>query len=174
MRKSIVWGALLGGLLLSASAPAQERRPGFRHRPGFGRPHYNPYYPYGPRLGFGLGFGFRRPAPRPTIYRNAFTADVEYAEQTVNGFRAAYEKRKGDPLGVKREIQNLDEDLERMRGEAEKFGAVTLRGTELLRSALRHADAVEDQFRSAPDEQAEQWNKVRSLLQHLSETYRAR
>jgi phosphoglycolate phosphatase-like HAD superfamily hydrolase len=120
----------------------------------------------------GLGFGFSRPASRPTVYRNAFTGDVEYVEQAVNGFRAAYEKRKGDPLGVKRAIQGLDEDLERMRGEAEKFGAVTLRGSELLRSALRHADAVQSRFESAPDEQGEQWNKVRSLLQHLSEIYR--
>lgn len=173
MRKAIMFGALLGSLLLSAVAPAQERRPGFRHRPGFGRPYY-PYYPYGypyrSGFGFGLGFGFSRPAPRPTVYRNAFTADVGYTEQAMNAFRAAYEKRKGDPLGIKKEIQRLDEDLERMRRDAETYGSATIRGTDLLRDALANAERVDDRFRTA-DEQAERWNQVRDLLERLRETY---
>lgn len=168
-----MYGALLAGVLLSATASAQERRPGFRHRPGFGRP-YHPYgygFGFGPRFGFGLGLGSSRPAPRPTVYRNAFTGDVGYAEQAMNGFRAAYEKRSGDPLGLKKDIQSLDESLERMRREAETYGAATLRGTDLLRDALTRAEVIDARFRSGQDEQSERWNQVRDLLDHLRETY---
>jgi hypothetical protein len=95
MHRAKIAVALAAGLLLTAAAPAQLRRPGLRHRPGFARPYYynpNGFY-YGPRFGFGLGLGFGS-TTRRTTYRNAFTGDVAYAEQASNDFRAVYERRK--------------------------------------------------------------------------------
>lgn len=171
MNRMKIGVALVAGMLLTASATAQFRRPGFRPRPYFGRPYYYPGYLYGPGFGFGLGFGapIQRTTPK---YRNAFTGDVGYAENATNTFRAQYERRKGDPLGIKSDVQRLDETLEKMQSEAESFGSITIRGTNLYREAMTYAEAIDARVRAASDESAERWAPVMTVLRDLAKTYR--
>jgi hypothetical protein len=176
MNKSIIAVAVAAGLLLTASAPAQDLRHGRRPRTWIGYP-YSAYpfgYGFGRGYGFGLGFPYRPVTPLRTVYRNAFTADVGYAEQVSNEFRAAYEKRKGDPLGLKADVQRLDQNLERMRREAESFGNVTIRGTELLRDTLNQASVIETRLGTGDAELAERWSRVRLVLDSLTRTYRVK
>jgi|GEM_PF-2907174 len=174
--------AVAAGILLSASAEAQTRRGGISQRPGIGRSHFNGFYgPFGQRFGgwfgrpwFGSGFGFGvglGASRRNPIYRNAFTGDVAYAEQSSNEFRAALERRRDAPRGLKTEVQRLDETLERLRREAEAFGGVTIRGTELLRDALSRADGIDREFRGE-DDLSQRWSRLQSVLDSLARTYR--
>ena len=165
MKRSGLLVALATGVVLSAAAIAPAQRYGF----GYGHGWYGHRHSYS-SFGFGLGF----PAySRPTVvYQNAFTGDVTYAERTVNDFRADYEKRKGDPLDIKRDVQRLDETMERLRSEAEHFGGVTLRGSDLMRDALRYEDHIDRRFRDGDDGMARDWNDVRRLLDRLARTYR--
>lgn len=167
------WGiAIVAGLLVAATATAQSRRPGFRPRGYYGRPYFYPGYFY-PRSGFGFGLGFGAPIQRTTPkYRNAFTGDVDYAERTVNDFRAAYERRKDDPLGIKSEVQRLDEELEKMKREAETFGGITIRGTDLYRSATSRAEVLNGRLQTADDDLQSRWRQVLSVLKSLAQTYR--
>lgn len=160
MSRTNFFVALAVGVSLAAGASASAQ--GFRHYHRYG---------YGPRFGFGVGLTFVE--PRPHVYRNPFTADVSYAERTSNDFRAAYEHRGGDPFGVKGDVQRLDEDMERLRAEAEYAGGVTIRGTELLRDALDRADRIDRAFRREDDQLASRWDRFRRLLDDLARTYRA-
>lgn len=156
-------GALVAGSILIASASAQAPR-GWSHatRGGFGR--Y--FYPYG---GFGWGFGVGSGGYRTPVYRNAFTGDVTYAERASNDFRAAYERRPG---ARKAEVQRLDQDLEQLRGEALKYGDVTVRGGDLLRDALAQARAIEAEIGGRDDDLGRRWRNVQRLLANLSRTFR--
>lgn len=171
MRLKGFYLAAAAGILLVAAemAPAQSVRFGARYGRGFGHRHYRRHFH--PGFGFGLGF-YSRPVARP-VYRNAFTADVTYAERLANDFRAAYERR-GDSLGIKRDVQRMDEALERMRGEAEAYGDVTFRGSELLRDALDHAETIDRRLGSSEGELGERWHDVRRVLDRLAQTYRVR
>ncbi|MGV3614218.1 MAG: hypothetical protein ACO1SV_02680 [Fimbriimonas sp.] len=176
MNRSIIAVAVAAGLLLTASAPAQDLRHGRRPRSWVGYP-YSAYpfgYGFGRGYGFGLGFAYRPVTPLRTVYRNAFTADVAYAEEASNDFRAAYEKRKGDPLALKADVQRLDQNLERMRREAESYGNVTIRGTELFRDALSQASVIESRLDTGDAELSARWNRVRSVLENLTRTYRVK
>lgn len=156
--------ALATGVFLSvaASAPAQRfgfgySRGGFRHRTYSG-------------FGFGLGVGgYARPS---VSYRNAFTGDVAYAERAVNDFRREYERRKGDPLAIKAEVQRLDETMERLRREAERYGGATDRGSDLVRDALDAEDRIDRRFRRADDPLDRRWDEVRRIVDRLSRSYR--
>ncbi|RYG39439.1 hypothetical protein EON81_00960 [bacterium] len=195
MRRTNAFAALAAGILVfaAASAPAQGFRLGFGHDRGLGRPHrpvqrpinrpvyrpvYRPFYPgysrFGSGFGFGFGFGnsYRTRSVGSTTYRNAFTGDVTYAERAVNDFRSAYEKQRGDRLGVKADVQRLDETLERMRREAETYGAVTFRGSDLAQTALSQSDRINRRFRDEDNDLADHWKEVRRIVERLARTYR--
>ena len=157
--------ALATGLILSVAAIAPAQRFGF----GYGRGWYGHHRSYS---SFGFGLGFPAYSGPTVVYQNAFTGDVTYAERTVNDFRRDYEKRKGDPLDVKSYVQRLDETMERLRSEAERFGGVTLRGSDLMRDVLRYEDHIDRRFRDGDDRMARDWDEVRRLLDRLARTYR--
>jgi hypothetical protein len=70
------------------------------------------------------------------------------------------------------EVQRLDQTLEQMRREAETYGGVTIRGSELLRDALARVEAIDARLRSEPNELGDRWTRARSLIQSLTKTYR--
>ena len=149
------------GVLLSATANAPAQVFGF----GYGRGYRRSYTGFG--LGYG-GYGVGRPV---VTYRNAFTGDVEYAERATNDFRHDYEKRRHDPLGIKAEIQRLDETMEKVRQEANRFGGVTDRGADLMRDALDAEDRIDRRIRRA-DDMGHQWQSLRRMVDRLAREYR--
>ncbi len=168
MKKTGLLVALATGVFLSAAASAPAQRFGLGYGGGrFGR---RAYSGFGFGLGFG-GFGY----PRTTVrYQNAFTGDVAYAERAVNDFRASYERRKGDPLGIKSRVQRLDETMERLRREAERYGGPTDRGSDLVREALDLEDRIDRRLRDERDDPSlRDWDDVRRILDRLAGAYRA-
>lgn len=156
--------ALATGVLLGSATSAPAQVFGF----GYGRG-------YGYRHGYsGFGFAYRDYGyARPyATYRNPFVGDVAYAERASNDFRHEYEKRKGDPLGIKADVKELDETLESLRKEAESFGGVTDRGRDLMRGALDAEDRIDRRFRRADDRQARQWSDLRREIDRLARAYR--
>ena len=151
-----------GALLAATNASAQTF--GF----GYGRGHFGRRSYSGFGLGVG-GWGARRPVVK---VQNAFTGDVAYAERTVNDFRADYEKRRNDPLGIKADVQRLDEAMERVRREAENYGDVTDRGADLLRTALDAEDRIDRRFRDANDPMNRRWDDIRRKIDRLARVYR--
>ena len=158
--------ALATGVLLVTATLAPAQRYGFGYRRGYGW--HRPYSSFG----FGLGYGGY--APRRVVYQNAFTGDVTYAERTVNDFRHDYERRKGDPLAIKADVQRLDETMERLRREAEGYGAPTDRGADLARDAQDAEDRIDRRFRDQRDDpMGRRWDEVARILDRLARTYRA-
>ncbi len=166
MRRLNLFAALATGVLFAAaaSAPAQFHGGGHFGGHGFRRGHSG--------FGLGLGFGSRGFAPRRTTYQNAFTGDVAYAERAVNEFRAVYEKRGGDRLGIKADVQRLDQTMERLRREAEAFGAPTNRGEDLMRGVQSDADAIDRRFRDSDDSLRGRWDDALRLVDRLARSYR--
>ena len=154
--------ALATGILLSVATSAPAQRYGFGL--GYGRGYR--------RSGFGLGLGFGGYPRTSAAYQNAFTGDVEYAERATNDFRADYEKRRRDPLGIKADVQRLDRTMEAIRQEARRYGAVTDRGADLMRDALDAEDRIDRRFRDSNDEMRRQWDGVRRMVDRLAREYR--
>lgn len=165
MKQSSFNLALATGIViaLSALAPAQIRGHGFGH-------HH--HWRGSSGFGLGLGFGNRSYAPRTPAYRNAFTSDVTYAERAMNDFRASYEQRGKDVFGVKIDVQQLDQTLERLRKEAEAFGSATNRGTDLMRDALIDVDAISHGLSSTDDSLKGRWENTKRLIERLAQSYR--
>ena len=154
---ALAMGALFG---VAASAPAQFV--GF----GYGRGYHRSYS----SLGFGYGGrGYARPT---VVYRNPFTGDVDYAERASNDFRHDYEKRRHDPLGIKADVQRMDETLEKVRKEAEAYGGATDRGADLMREALDAEDRIDRRFRDSRDPMRRQWDDTRRTIDRLGHEYR--
>ena len=154
--------ALVTGILLSVATSAPAQRYGFGL--GYGRGYR--------RSGVGLGLGFGGYPRTSVTYRNAFTGDVEYAERATNDFRGDYERRRRDPLGIKADVQRLDETLEAIRHEAARYGDVTDRGADLMRDALDAEDRIDRRFRESNDEMRQRWNGVRRMVDRLAREYR--
>ena len=167
MRKGIFLAALATGALLGAAAVAPAQRFGFGYRHGYGG-WRRPYSGYG----FGLGFGGYGYAPPAVTYRNAFTGDVAYVERAVNDFRHDYERRKGDPLGIKADVQRMDESMEKVRREAEAYGAVTDRGADLVRDARDAEDRIDRRLRRSNDPMERRWNDLARRFDRLARDYR--
>lgn len=162
MRHTGFLAALATGVLFGAAASAPAQFFGF----GYGRGYHRSYT----SLGIGIGgYGYARPY---VTYRNPFVGDVDYAERESNNFRHDYEERRHDPLGIKADVQRMDESLEKVRREAENFGGVTGRGADLMRDALDAEDRIDRRFRNTNDPQRRQWDDLRRLVDRLAREYR--
>lgn len=156
---------IAAGILVGAAALAPAQRGGFGYGRGWGRGYGGPRH----YSSFGLGFGGY--APARVEYHNPFTGDVEYAERTSNEFRHDYERRKGDPLRIKDEVQRLDKTLEKLRGEAIDYGSVTDRGRDLMRDVLEAEDRIDRRFRGSDDPMRGQWTDLRREIDRLANAY---
>ncbi len=152
--------ALAMGTFLTTAATAPAQFIGF----GVGRGYRHSYS----SLGFGYG-GYARPT---VTYRNAFTGDVEYAQRASKDFRHDYERRRHDPLAIKADVQRMDETLEKVRREADRYGAVTDLGSDLMRDVLDAEDRIDRRFRGKDDEMRREWDDTRRMIDRLAREYR--
>lgn len=182
----------IGSLLTAAPAIGfAQHGHGGHHGGHFGLGHLS--------LGLGLrsraGYGYGGAG----VSQNPLVNQVFHTERDANAFREYYEiyyrdqghsSRPTPGLGhkhhagydedvtLKDEIQNMDESLEKLRGDAGRRGYVTSWGTELMGDVTEHATAVDRMIRGAGTSEpfwralANRWQALREEINILADIYR--